>query len=251
MATPTPVPLIPVTTSAREQESIMPTLYRYAQFSDAIYRADEDAMKKALVELGCGAWSVRKWHPLSRSNGFQGAVLESDKEVVCVFKGSTFGKAFVDDWLVNDVLIAINALPPQMWSALEMVLAAEMISGNGAKPLSLVGHSLGGGLAQILGAIRGLPFVTFNAPGMKGNLSTYGYLGGTSSKQVVQGFNMILWTDPVGNYGRHLGKTERFMTPGALNPFGGAAVIAHQMGNVLLALNQAGEWAAKLLAQLI
>jgi hypothetical protein len=49
---------------------------------------------------------------------------------------------------------------------------------------------------------------------------------------------MILWIDPIGNYGRHIGRTERFLTPGALNPLGGEAVIAHVMGNVIEALRR-------------
>lgn len=228
----------------------MPTLYRYAQFADAVYSADENAMKDALVKKSCAAWSVRKWHPLSRSNGFQGAILENQEEVVCVYKGSTTGKAFVDDWLVNDMLIAVNALPPQMWSAYDMAAAAQLI-GGGKKPVSLVGHSLGGALAQIVGYIRGLPFVTFNAPGMKGNAETYRSLGGTSKPGAIRGFNMILWSDPIGNYGRHLGETERFLTPGIFNPFGGGSAIAHMMGSVLRALEGASDWAEKVLKELV
>ena len=67
----------------------------------------------------------------------------------------------------------------------------------------------------------------------------------------ANGFNMILWTDQVGNFGRHVGKTERFMTPGAFNPFGGGAAAAHQMGSVILALQNKQKWAQKLLHQLI
>ena len=229
----------------------MPTLYRYAQFASAIYQDTEADLITKLQKSGCSAWNVRKWQALTFSDGFQGAILEGPKEVVCVFKGSTFGKAFVSDWLVNDVLIAINSLPPQMVAAYQMVTAARSVCSDSGKPISLVGHSLGGGLAQILGYIMGYPFVTFNAPGMKGNAQVYNFLGGAASKSKIQGFNMILWTDPVGNYGRHIGKTERFRTPGALNPFGGGAVIAHQMGNVLMALEQASDWAVKELLALV
>jgi hypothetical protein len=221
----------------------------------AIYEDEEDNMIQGLVDGGCSDYAVRYWQARTSSNGFQGAILENDQEVVCAFKGSKGGKSFVQDWLINDMQIAINLVPSQSLSAAEMVAAAETICGgsaNRSKPLSLVGHSLGGGLAQLVGYLRGAPFVTFNAPGMLGNIELVPFLyRGTKPGGPVQGFNMILWTDPIGNYGRHIGKTERFMTPGAFNPFGGAAVIAHQMGNVMAVLDRKPDWAWKALDELV
>ncbi len=232
----------------------MATLMDYAYMASAIYSLEESDMLKKMSE-NCPGWAVRFWQAGTAGNGFQGAILDNDKEVVCVYKGSqTKGPTIKNDWLVNDVQIALNMIPSQANSAAEMVEVAERVlcggSGNRRRPLSIVGHSLGGGLAQLIGYLRCVPFVTFNAPGMKGNVEYIPFTG-IKPKGEANGFNMILWTDPVGNFGRHIGKTERFMTPSAFNPFGGGAASAHQMGSVILALKNKQKWAEKMLHQLI
>jgi hypothetical protein len=226
----------------------MATLLEYAHIAAAVYK-DEKEMMERLVVQGQAGWSVRFWQAGTASNGFQGTILENDKEVICAYKGSKFGVTGKQDWLVNDVQIALNLVPSQSHSAAEMVEVAEhyICGGSGArrKPLSIVGHSLGGGLAQLVGYLRGVPFVTFNAPGMKGNIELIPGLSFTKAKAggKVNGFNMILLTDPVGNFGRHLGKTERFLNRGS--------GVAHVMKSVLETLEPNPKWAGKLLHELL
>lgn len=228
----------------------MPTLLDYAYFADAVYRIDENAVTEYLGQEGCSDWAVRLWMAGTTSNGFQGAILESDSDVVCAYKGTQLSGATVRQDLLNDAALAINLIPSQALAAMNMWTAARTIAGR--KPISIVGHSLGGGLAQLIGYFTGAPFVTFNAPGMLGNVELVPFVyRGTSPGGPVRGFNMILWTDWVGNYGRHIGKTERFMTPGALNPWGGRAVLAHMMANVLLVLETKTDWAEKELDELV
>jgi hypothetical protein len=83
---------------------------------------------------------------------------------------------------------------------------------------------------------------------MMGNIELVPFLyRGTKPGGKVNGFNMILWMDPIGNYGRHIGKKERFVSP----PFGPSAVIAHLMPNVIDVLNRKPDWATKLLSQIV
>jgi hypothetical protein len=200
-------------------------------------------MRQKLDTGGCADWQVRFWQGGTDSSGFQGIIIENANEAVCVFKGSQMkGPTIKDDWLVNDVQIGLNRVPSQTASALAMVVAADEIK----KPLSITGHSLGGGLAQLIGYLHGLPFVTFNAPGMKNNVPK-----GFTAPGPARGFNMILWTDPVGNFGKHIGKTERFMSHWAGIPGAGGGLIAHQMGCVKRVLDNKTNWAKKTLAQLI
>ena len=234
----------------------MATLMEYAYLAAVSYDTDIQGVKDKLENnFNCTGWAVRFWQAGTSSNGFQGGIFENDKEVICAFKVSKTGTTFVSDWLVNDMQIALNLLPSQCNSAAEMVAAAETICGtqsNRTKPLSLVGHSLGGGLAQAIGYLRGVPFVTFNAPGMKGNIELIPFLyTGVKPGGKVNGFNMILATDPIGNYGRHIGKTERFWTPKAFNPFVKGQAIAHVMGTVIAALEGKPAWAQKQLYQLL
>ena len=203
-----------------------------------------------LVKQGCSEWSVRLWQAGTASNGFQGAILESDSEVVCAYKGTQTGGATSKQDLLNDATLAINLIPSQAMAAAAMVAAARPIAGQ--KPIALVGHSLGGGLAQLIGYFSGVPFATFNAPGMLGNVELVPFLyRGTKPGGPVQGFNMILATDWIGNYGRHIGKTERFMTPGGAQPLGRPGGSGDMMANVLLVLESKAAWAAKVLADLV
>jgi hypothetical protein len=228
----------------------MPTLLDYAHMANAVYSIDDNAVIDYLVKQGRSEWSVRLWEAGTASNGFQGAILESDSDVVCAYKGTQTSGATVRQDLLNDAVLAINLIPSQAMAAKDMAVAARCIAGR--KPVSLVGHSLGGGLAQLIGYFSGIPFVTFNAPGMLGNVELVPFLyRGTRPGGPIRGFNMILLTDWIGNYGRHIGKTERFMTPGALNPWGGRAFMAHMMANVLRVLELKAAWAAKVLAELV
>jgi len=231
-------------------ESLMATLMDYARIAKAIYKDHTSGeVLDYLVENGVTGYGVRFWQAGTASNGFQGAILESDKEVICAYKGSAKGVTWKQDWLINDVQIFLNLLPSQTNSAVEMVAVAEQYicggRGNRSKPISIVGHSLGGGLAQVVGYLMGVPFVTFNGPGMAGNIELIPGVGFTKpkSKGSVNGFNMILWQDPVGNFGRHLGKTERFRNRGGFP--------AHIMENVITTLEAKLSWASKMLHQLL
>jgi hypothetical protein len=230
----------------------MLTLREYAHIAIASYKVDEEedrqgpqVMERYLTENGLARFSLRFWQAGTSSNGFQGMILEDQNEVVCAFKGSKMKRTAKRDWLVNDVQISLNMIPSQSYSAAEMVEVAERCICGGrnsrVKPLSLVGHSLGGGLAQLVGYVRGVPFVSFNGPGMVGNIELVPFFG--VKKRKGTGFNMILWTDPIGNYGRHIGKTERFLNRGS--------GFAHKMGPVMDTLNANMKWANKTLDQLI
>jgi hypothetical protein len=231
----------------------MATLRDYAHLAVASYKVDEEeqrqgpqAMLEYLAENGLSRFSLRFWQAGTSSNGFQGMILEDNNEVICAFKGSKTKRTAKRDWLVNDVQIALNMIPSQANSAAEMVEVAERCICGGrdsrVKPLSIVGHSLGGGLAQLVGYLRGVPFVSFNGPGMVGNVELLPFLG-VKKRKNCGGFNMIIWTDPVGNYGRHIGKTERFLNRGSGFP--------HMMAAVMATLEQNKKWADRTLDQLV
>ena len=230
-----------------------PTILEYVQIADAAYKKDGTDLIKELGSAGVGGWAVRQFRARKWFNdGFQGAILVRDEWVICAFKGSMFGKSFVQDWLINDLLLAINQMPPQIKSAFELYHAARKIarrSGVQNPKMVAIGHSLGGGLAQLVGWQFGIRFLAFNGPGMLGNVGkepVSGYPG-----YGIRGLNMIMGTDPVGNYGRHIGATERFWTPGALIPFKKGVSVAHVMGSFKKYLEQHPRWGEKTLDEAI
>ena len=228
----------------------MATLFEYARIAIAVYKQDDDGaagkthlgsgdfMLANLLQSGAGEWACRFWQSGTASNGFQGAILENADEVVVAYKGSKTGITGKQDWLVSDLQIALGRIPNQAHSASEIVEVAQRCIPN--KPLSIVGHSLGGGLAQLIGYIRGVPFVTFNGPGMKSIAEKTSPPGGP-----IRGFNMIMLSDPVGNFGRHIGKTERFRAKFFSKTF------AHLMTQCVGALERCPEWGNKTLDELV
>lgn len=112
-------------------------------------------------------WQVQKWETGTLfGDGFQGGIWYSQHEVVvgcCGTNPKQKGK-FLSD-LSADIRIGLRILPNQASSARQMVRAAKQVAGS--RRVSVTGHSLGGGLAQIVGVWEEVPFVTFNAPAMK------------------------------------------------------------------------------------
>lgn len=100
------------------------------------------------------------------STGFQGGIWQSSDSVVvgcCGTNPQQKGKFLAD--LSADLRIGLKILPNQCDPARKMVRMAKQIA-NG-RPVSVTGHSLGGGLAQVVGLWEQVPFVTFNAPAMR------------------------------------------------------------------------------------
>lgn len=240
----------------------MPTLLEYAHMASAVYGNDKDEVRQKWGNCPThGAYLVSDYqggiayvNNQTAGAGFQGAIFMSRDDVVVAYKGSKGGAWSLvgdaeskqgtgyDDWHVNDVQIMLNKLPSQIPNAENFTRPYKELAEQLGARFSLVGHSLGGGLAQYIGWLWGVPFVTFNAPGMAGNLVS----GRKSIKAAgqVPGFNMILATDPVGNFGVHLGKTERFLALGKPG-------IAHKMAAVLYAVEGSTNWRSRDLAQLI
>jgi hypothetical protein len=160
---------------------------------------------------------------------FKGCVYVSHRfpEVVVAFQGTVLSKA---GDLVADAQIAIGGLvgmlPQYCGAALRLFDRTRAIYPDRA--VSFVGHSLGGAIAQVMGHWTGMPFVTFNAPGMWGDIqkskvilnwsprnslrSWQGTLKGPllAKHTATTGRNFRNILDPVSAYGLHYGPVTRF-----------------------------------------
>lgn len=114
-------------------------------------------------------WIVQRWKSGSFNifkSAFQGGIWQSDHDIVvgcCGTNPGKLGKLIRD--IGADIEIGLRMIPAQADSARKLVVAAKGIA-NGRR-VSVTGHSLGGGLAQVVGLWEDIPFVTFNAPAMK------------------------------------------------------------------------------------
>ena len=113
-------------------------------------------------------WKVQKFVKGSIfGSGYQGAIYVKNRDVVvscCGTNPGQKGKLLQD--LVADIKIGLRLIPSQATGAIRMVKEAKSIAGAHGR-VSVTGHSLGGGLAQVCGVAENVPFATFNAPAMR------------------------------------------------------------------------------------
>jgi hypothetical protein len=158
------------------------------------------------------------WKP---GTGFQAAYFtnnQGSEHVLAI--AATQGWNFTD--ILADSKLALSVMPRQASSA-ERFFKAVIPPQTNPADVVVVGHSLGGALAQALGFWHGVRFVTFNAPGMMRilagsmmNVAKPQQLGRTwkwAAKSVFgnteRGINIIVSWDLIGNFGAHVGTAKR------------------------------------------
>jgi hypothetical protein len=169
----------------------MATCLDYAKIAYAAYFTRTTQYYDAPPGHMVDDWTVQKWEEGTLfGNGYQGGIWQNRYNVVvgcCGTNPKQSGKLIQD--LVADLKIALKLLPSQSRGAIRMVKAAKEIAG--CRRVSVTGHSLGGGLAQIAGVACGVPFVTFNAPAMRSaiEVSKLGIFCGAT--QLVPGGSVV------------------------------------------------------------
>jgi hypothetical protein len=162
--------------------------------------------------------------------GFEGGIFECGQDWVVVFRGT---KPSDKRDIKADLEIGLGDVPGQFHQAIQFFEMAKRIKGD--YRLYVAGHSLGGGLAQLVSAHTTYLGITFNAPGMK-------KLAQRLSKQSVFGFhssnclNVVLKNDPVSSFGTLLGKTLKLSNPGGGFIIGARQLKAHKQATVVSAV---------------
>jgi Protein of unknown function (DUF2974) len=149
----------------------------------------------ALTDLG--GWQRQYW-TADAHTGFVGAIFQKDNDVVVSYRGSVSVRK---DWLGSDKKLAFGVAPENKIekAVLLRYKALEMYH----KPVMLVGHSLGGALAQAAASVTGSAAVTFNAPGVQKIVKKAGYAVMGNLPPIV---NFRAAQDPVSDLmGPHLG----------------------------------------------
>jgi hypothetical protein len=206
----------------------MATIRDYLDIADAAYQNDPEGHVP-------GRWRVRKTETATwYGNGFQGSVFEGDEEVIVAFSGTKGGpmNAPVSQSSAN-ARIAVLVVPNMAGSAKKLVRWAEQNCGG--KPVSIVGHSLGGALAQVVGAWSGRPFVSLNGPGMEAHLkaSAFNVFKPRQMARSIRarrkgapvGLCLNVRGDFVGTYGKGYVGEVRELTPDAREPTHGIDAI--------------------------
>ncbi|MGF1463791.1 MAG: hypothetical protein ACFB2Z_11645 [Maricaulaceae bacterium] len=131
----------------------MATIREYLTLSEAVY----DASPRV------GGWACARM--VAAGNGFQDCVFSRANEIVVAYAGTDPTSA---GDLFADAQLALGMVPSQSRNALELFEWANARARG--RRISLTGHSLGGGLCQVVGYANDVNFVTFNAPPMATNL---------------------------------------------------------------------------------
>lgn len=189
----------------------MATLDDYLYFADLVYE------QKANGKPNAGGWTRQQWEWATwHGNGFQGGIFadQSGPDVIVAFSGTKGGPttAPVSQNTAN-LRIGVNVIPNMAGAGFAMVRWAQQHNPN--KRISIVGHSLGGGLAQVVGNWAEVPFISLNGPGMTSHLkmSAFNVLKPrqmirsirSNSTGLTYGISLTVKNDFVGNFGKHLG----------------------------------------------
>lgn len=114
---------------------------------------------------------------------------------ILAFRGSKGAK----DWKVDDVQIGLNRTVDRAADCIGYARA--MQAANPKAFIMVTGHSLGGFLAQVVGVMCNMPFITYNAPPAGRALS-----GNAAATRFRMGVNIRVNWDPVSRApGSHVG----------------------------------------------
>jgi len=108
------------------------------------------------------------------------------------------------DWTVDDAALAAGITPERAADCI--TYAHQLKQQYKGSFILVVGHSLGGYLAQVVGVKCDLPFITYNAPPALGTF-TGNLADGTKASKFKEGLNFRISWDPVSKLtaGQHVG----------------------------------------------
>jgi hypothetical protein len=191
----------------------------YALIADAVYARWDEGNESQSILYNAG-WKCPPEMKVDEksiwalgnpfSSGFQGRVFldPSGREAMIAYKGT---KPYMTSDLTADAKLAMGFVPTQAKDALKHTVDwSNRLKG---RKISLVGHSLGGALAQVVGSRAKMRFVTFNAPGMlkqTHGLSSSQTIEISKAKERDEGLGVNYRTAgafaPIAALGVHIGK---------------------------------------------
>jgi hypothetical protein len=193
----------------------MPALTTLITMADMAYDIPEhDGDLTRLAELEGWDWLLhsRAYRITSGITGARAAtyVNRRSQEIIISIRGTSSATD-----VMSDIKLGIGIGPNAAGPIFRLVEKVVKNFGHNYN-VTLVGHSLGGGIAQLVGFWAQVPYVTFNAPGMN-HVKNASHINVAKPLQLVRsvraprtgnrslGINFRLETDPVSKIGKHIG----------------------------------------------
>ncbi|MCC8537333.1 lipase [Xanthomonas axonopodis pv. poinsettiicola] len=180
--------------------------------NDSYNRPDMVGLKSPVVPIGDGRYQRLEY--MNRPSGYQGIVYQNveTREVVVAHRGTEPDRELFKDGVYADGGMVSTRHNPQAADAIELTQRAielaerQAIRGGYKSEVTVTGHSLGGGLAQVTAHHFGLKGQTFNA------------YGATSlDRRIPEGgnevINHVMAGDVVSAASRHYGRVEIYAAP--------------------------------------
>jgi Ca2+-binding RTX toxin-like protein len=183
----------------------MASLLELAQLSSAAYNPGGAAHGDTPIPPG---WSVFDVSLNESLGGYFGVAYQNNvsREIVVAHRGT--GTADIDDWK-NNVLAFLGKVNTQFQAGLaftDQVLGLAEARGFSGVAIVQTGHSLGGGLANLVAVARGQRAVGFDSIGVKESLAGLGYDANADYNSSIT--NLRAWFDPAQVVGTKIGTDQ-------------------------------------------
>ncbi|MFA9462603.1 hypothetical protein [Thiohalorhabdus methylotrophus] len=136
----------------------------YAKLSQVVYGDGEHTLESS--GLKAQGWVDTGLIGVNPDSGFFAQAYRKGNEVVIAYRGTEPTQDALHDILGADVDIGTGDEHQQFVDALEFAHQIDLRYGGAKQTISVTGHSLGGGLAQLAADTFGWDGVTFEGPGM-------------------------------------------------------------------------------------
>ena len=135
----------------------MPSTNDYALLSNRVYFRTQRNRTPVPADSG---WVEKQWARDQALTGFSAGVYQKGTDIVIAYTGTNDRR--IADFAFGNIPAATGLYPSdQVWAAMELYL--KVARDNPTANITFTGHSLGGGLAAMMGVFFNRPAVVFDA----------------------------------------------------------------------------------------